>query len=111
MQHFKENTNPLVLEIPQEFSDGCHWTEISANVISHNDDELVVVIFLSIIDERRKSEIETKERLEKINEQLRKNLISEERYRQAMTSGASTVYYVNLLPTALWKRYMRLFVG
>ena len=51
---------------------------------------------MSIIDERRKTEIETKERLEKINEQLRKNLISEERYRQAMTSGASTVYYVNL---------------
>lgn len=95
-QHFKEHRNSLVLEIPQEFSDGCHWTEIRANVISHNDDELVVVIFLSIIDERRKTEIETKERLEKINEQLRKNLISEERYRQAMTSGASTVYYVNL---------------
>lgn len=95
-RYFKANSEPIVLEIPQEFSDGCRWTEIRAKEVSHSGDELVVVILLSVIDERRRSEIEAKEKLEKINEQLRKTLISEEQYRQAMTSGASTVYYVNL---------------
>lgn len=95
-QHFRGSGEPIVLEIPQRFSDGCHWTEIKAHAITDSDDELVVVLLLSVIDARRKTEIDAKERLERANEQLRKNLISEEQYRHAMTSGASTVYYVNL---------------
>lgn len=95
-RHFKRNSEPIVLEIPQEFSDGCHWTEIKASSINDSENELVVVMFLSVIDARKRNEIEAKEKLERVNEQLRKNLISEEQYRHAMTSGAVTVYYINL---------------
>ena len=95
-KHFSESGEPIVLEIPQLLSDGQHWTELRAASVSHDSDELVIIIFLSLIDDRRQSEIEAKQRLESINEQLRKNLTSEEQYRQAMVSGASMVYYINL---------------
>lgn len=95
-KHFSESDEPIVLELPQLLSDGQHWTELRAAIVSHASDELVIIIFLSLIDDRRQSEIEAKQRLESINEQLRKNLTSEEQYRQAMVSGASMVYYVNL---------------
>ncbi len=100
-QHFKESVEPIVLEIQQEFYNGCYWTEIRAAKIEDKDDELAVVMFLSIIDERRRAEIEVREKLERMNEQLRKSLTSEEQYRQAMTSGASTVYYVNLTANSI----------
>lgn len=95
-KHFSESDEPIVLELPQLLSDGQHWTELRAAIVSHASDELVIIIFLSLIDDRRQSEIEAKQRLESINEQLRKNLTSEEQYRQAMVSGASMVYYINL---------------
>lgn len=95
-KHFSESGEPIVLELPQLLSDGQHWTELRAAIVSHASDELVIIIFISLIDDRRQSEIEAKQRLESINEQLRKNLTSEEQYRQAMVSGASMVYYINL---------------
>lgn len=95
-KHFSESDEPIVLELPQLLSDGQHWTELRAAIVSHASDELVIIIFLSLIDDRRQSEIEAKRRLESINEQLRKNLTSEEQYRHAMVSGASMVYYINL---------------
>lgn len=95
-KHFSESGEPIVLELPQLLSDGQHWTELRAAIVSHASDELIIIIFLSLIDDRRQSEIEAKQRLESINEQLRKNLTSEEQYRQAMVSGASMVYYINL---------------
>lgn len=95
-KHFSESDEPIVLETPQLLSDGQHWTELKATIVSDYSDELVIIIFLSIIDGRRQSEIEAKKRLETINEQLRKNLNSEEQYRQAMVSGAAMVYYINL---------------
>lgn len=95
-KHFSESDEPIVLETPQLLSDGQHWTELKATIVSDDSDELVIIIFLSIIDGRRQSEIEAKKRLETINEQLRKNLNSEEQYRQAMVSGAAMVYYINL---------------
>lgn len=95
-KHFSEGDEPIVLETPQLLSDGQHWTELKATIVSDDSDELVIIIFLSIIDGRRQSEIEAKKRLETINEQLRKNLNSEEQYRQAMVSGAAMVYYINL---------------
>lgn len=95
-KHFSESDEPIVLELPQLLSDGQHWTELRAAIVSHASHELVIIIFLSLIDDRRQSEIEAKQRLESINEQLRKNLTSEEQYRQAMVSGASMVYYINL---------------
>lgn len=95
-KHFTESSEPIVLELPQLLADALHWTELKAALIGDGSDELVAVIFLSVIDERRQLEIEAKKRLESINEQLRKNLTSEEQYRQAMVSGATMVYYVNL---------------
>lgn len=95
-EHFKRSDDPIVIEVEQEYSDGRHWTEIKAVALPDRQEELLVVILLSVIDGRRKNEIETKAKLERINEHLRRCLSIEEQYRQAVISGAVMVYHVNL---------------
>lgn len=95
-QHFSVSDDPVNVEAEQQLSNGRHWTELRAVAATDNPNELMVVIMLSIIDERKKNEIERKRRLERINEHLRKSLSIEEQYRQAIVSGAIMVYQVNL---------------
>ena len=94
-QHFETSDEPVSMEVEQQLSDGRHWTEIRAVVVMDNPNELAVVIMFSIIDDRKKPEIERKRRLERINEHLRRSLSVEEQYRQAIVSGAAMVYQVN----------------